>query len=497
MLQGWKEKLLSQVGREVLLKAVVQAIPTFAMSCFKLPVGLCNDIEAMIQKFWWGQRCDCRRILWKKWDILCQPKSKGGLGFRELGKFNEAMLAKQVWRLVHDTDSLFYRVFKAKYFPTGTIFYAKAGSGSYAWKSILKARKVIQLGARWRIGDGSLVKIFKDSWLPNVHSGRVLSLVSVLSKDATVDQLLDNESRWWNTNLVDTIFIPLEAQQIKSIPVCHSTQKDFLFWPLSRTDMYQVRSRYHLLCNLYKNDVASSSDTTGQKNFWNRLWKLNIPNKVKIFLWRACTDSIPTMLNLHKRRIVPSSVCCLCHVGEEFVLHALWFCQDICSVWGSCFTSLPSEFSKVSLFRDLLELVFCSSLNAEVFAMTCWSIWSRWNKLHVGEGVWPLKKISGVAQRHLQEFQQVRHCPSKKVCAQRPRWKPLDAGLLKVNFDGAIFDDLRAIGIGVTVRNEHGEVVAALAEQIPIPDSIFTLETLAARRVVLFARDLSLHHVVF
>ena len=171
--------------------------------------------------------------------------------------------------------------------------------------------------------------------------------------------------------------------------------------------MYQVRSGYHLLCDLYENDVASSSDTAGQKIFWNRPWKLNIPNKVKFFLWRACTDSIPTMLNLHKRRIVPSLVCCLCHVGEESVLHALWFCQDICSVWGSCFTSLPSEFSKVSLFRDLLELVFCSSLNAEVFAMTCWSIWSRWNKLHVGEGVWPLNKISGVARRHLQEFQQV------------------------------------------------------------------------------------------
>ena len=78
-------------------------------------------------------------------------------------------------------------MFKAKYFPTGTIFDAKADSGSYAWKSILKARKVIQLGAWWRIGDRSLVKIFKDSWLPNVHSGRVLSPVSILSKDAIVD----------------------------------------------------------------------------------------------------------------------------------------------------------------------------------------------------------------------------------------------------------------------------------------------------------------------
>ena len=87
--------------------------------------------------------------------------------------------------------------------------------------------------------------------------------MSVLSEDATVDQLLDSESWWWNTNLVDTIFIPSEAQQILSIPVFHSAQKDFLFWPLSRTDMYQVRSGYHLLCDLYENDVASSLDTAG------------------------------------------------------------------------------------------------------------------------------------------------------------------------------------------------------------------------------------------
>ena len=50
-IQGWKKKMLSQAGKEVLLKAIVQAIPTFAMSCFRLPVGLCRDIEMMIRKF--------------------------------------------------------------------------------------------------------------------------------------------------------------------------------------------------------------------------------------------------------------------------------------------------------------------------------------------------------------------------------------------------------------------------------------------------------------
>ena len=50
-IQGWKEKLLSQAGREILMKAMVQAIPSFTMSCFKLPLGLCSEIETLIRKF--------------------------------------------------------------------------------------------------------------------------------------------------------------------------------------------------------------------------------------------------------------------------------------------------------------------------------------------------------------------------------------------------------------------------------------------------------------
>ena len=61
-IQGWKEKLLCQAGREILIKAVVQAIPTYTMSCFKLPLGLCGDIESLIRKFWSGQKGDRRKV---------------------------------------------------------------------------------------------------------------------------------------------------------------------------------------------------------------------------------------------------------------------------------------------------------------------------------------------------------------------------------------------------------------------------------------------------
>lgn len=54
-MKGWKEKLLSRVGKEVIIKAVIQSIPAYSMNVFKFPIGLCKDIKAMIRKFWWGQ----------------------------------------------------------------------------------------------------------------------------------------------------------------------------------------------------------------------------------------------------------------------------------------------------------------------------------------------------------------------------------------------------------------------------------------------------------
>lgn len=84
------------------------------------------------------------------------------MGFKELQKFNDAMLAKQVWRLMDIKSSLFYRFFEAKFFPNGSILDAKEGNGFFAWKSILKGREVINKGvinkgAQWRVGNGSLI----------------------------------------------------------------------------------------------------------------------------------------------------------------------------------------------------------------------------------------------------------------------------------------------------------------------------------------------------
>ena len=190
-LQGWKERLLSQAGKEVLLKAVIQAIPTFAMSCFKLPTGLIQDIERLIRKFWWGQRGDQHKIHWKNWEALCKPTALGGMGFKDLKKFNEAILAKQIWRLLTGHTSLFYQVFQAKYFPNCSILDAKLSSGSYIWQSIVKAKKLVQSSLLWKVGDGKQIKILWDRWLPREEPAKVISPLNSILTEWTVSRLLD------------------------------------------------------------------------------------------------------------------------------------------------------------------------------------------------------------------------------------------------------------------------------------------------------------------
>ncbi|KAM6564221.1 hypothetical protein CsatB_024219 [Cannabis sativa] len=70
LLHAWTDKIFSVGGKEVLLKAVIQSIPTYAMSCFKLPVKFCREIESMMSNYWWGTTTDKKKIHWKQWKFL-------------------------------------------------------------------------------------------------------------------------------------------------------------------------------------------------------------------------------------------------------------------------------------------------------------------------------------------------------------------------------------------------------------------------------------------
>ena len=109
----------------------------------------------MMRNFWWGQGDKERRLAWIAWEKMCIPKSDGGMSFKDLKAFNLALLAKQWWRITQNSESLTHRVLKAKYFLQTNFMEAQLGKKpSYTWKSLVAARKVLDQGLRWNIGNG-------------------------------------------------------------------------------------------------------------------------------------------------------------------------------------------------------------------------------------------------------------------------------------------------------------------------------------------------------
>ena len=111
-VNGWTGRWLSKGGKEVMIKSILLALPTYVMSTFLLPLEICENLASAIAQFWWNSNPPKRGIHWAKWEKVCLPKEEGGIGFRLIHEFNLALLAKQLWRLVRHPDSL---VMKSRY----------------------------------------------------------------------------------------------------------------------------------------------------------------------------------------------------------------------------------------------------------------------------------------------------------------------------------------------------------------------------------------------
>jgi hypothetical protein len=226
-IQGWQEKLLSKAGKEVLIKAVAQAIPTYAMSCFDLTKGLCDELNSMIGRWWWNQNDKENKIHWLSWDKLTLSKKDGGLGFRDLHLFNLAMLARQAWRILTNPETLCSQVLKAKYFPNSNILRCNARDGiSYTWRSILQGAHLLKEGVVWRVGNGKSLDIWSDPWIPAGMTRKTATPkgASLLTR---VSELMNPDTGSWDELLVKDTFWESDAKTILALP----TDADIDDWP--------------------------------------------------------------------------------------------------------------------------------------------------------------------------------------------------------------------------------------------------------------------------
>lgn len=127
---------------------------------------------------------------------MCFPKEMGGMGFRDLKSFNLALLEKQGWRLQISTSSLFYKVYKAKYFPECDFVEANLGSQpSYAWRSIMATQSLVRRGMRWQVGDGERIHIWKDKLIPSPCTYEIIMPEKQLPQGPWVRNLIKSDSK--------------------------------------------------------------------------------------------------------------------------------------------------------------------------------------------------------------------------------------------------------------------------------------------------------------
>lgn len=103
-LAGWRARLLFPAGRLVLINAVLDALPTYAMAAMLLPPAVIKALDALRRSFLWNgaERATGAQCL-ITWERVCWSKEDGGLGVRDLETHNMCLLLKMIHRLHMDS----------------------------------------------------------------------------------------------------------------------------------------------------------------------------------------------------------------------------------------------------------------------------------------------------------------------------------------------------------------------------------------------------------
>lgn len=296
-LQGWKIRLPSQAGRSTLISSVLQALPLYTFACFKVP------------------------------------------------DTNQAMLAKQFWKISHNPQSLLAQTYKSKYFPNCSIQDCVPKSHhSWYWKNIINHDAPTLKEGRWWIGSGFSIPLNHKFWFQCPD----LNLSDPRLPTGTVGDLIDHGKSSWKADLVRSLYPPSQARDILQthLPKTNSVQ-DKILWKHSINGDYQVRTAYELL---NKGIGILAWQTQLNPKIWSKIWKVKVPLKINHFIWKLLHNSLPTFLNLKQMGISLDPTCPLCHEEDEASTHLFLLCPFARACWhGSSLAIHASDYANISI----------------------------------------------------------------------------------------------------------------------------------------------------
>jgi hypothetical protein len=420
------------------------------------------------------------------------------MGFRNLQLFNKALLARHGWRFIHDPHALVSRFLKARYFPNSSFLEARIpGNASYIWRSICESRDVLRSCLRWRVSSGASISVWNDAWLPCPTTYKVITPIRVLNEDATVDSLIDDNLMTWKVNLLKEIFLPRDVDVIKQIPLSLRNPCDKLIWTGTTNGKFSVKSAYYLL--LGEANSSSGSTSSGgslDRHLWSNIWSSQVQPKIRLFMWRACLDIIPTRTKLFDKGILHSFSCQWCETEPETSSHVLWQCAFAQKVWQACPIPIPSSCNENLSFRDFTAHCIDAFDDTQIAVLftTAWEIWNarnrlNWdNKLSTVDDIW--RRAAGIASDFLAASLRVQAPEKVSTVPLAGRWRPPVQDNFKLNVSTFVDKKSKSVGIGIVIRDAQCQVLAALQKKVEMCDSKTQMQAKAILTAVQFAFDM-------
>jgi hypothetical protein len=334
-------------------------------------------------------------------------------------------------------------------------------------------------GLRWRVGNGVNIKIWKDAWLPSPSTFRVISPLSVPNSEDTVDSLIVENDMRWDEDKLEQMFLPRDVEIIKQIPLSLRRPRDKLIWTGTKSGNFTVRSAYSLLLHQSRDDSGSSSNgLNSDRHLWAAIWSAQVPPKVRLFMWRACQDILPTKTKLFDKGLLHSVSCLWCEGEPETSSHVLWQCDFTQRIWIACPVIIPSSVSVSMSFKDFVLgcIDVLPRMDIDLLFTIAWEIWNARNRNHWENKVLTVDDIWRKAVSSALDFKeaglQVHDVGGRSVVPMASRWRPPDQGFYKLNMAFYVDPCLNLVGVGSLIRDADGSVRAAMTQRLVIPSII-------------------------